>query len=36
MFRHHEAPAFEARPLVNVANPQAGDFYLATLKFLTV
>ena len=36
MFRHHTAPAFEARPLVSVANPQAGDFYLATLKLMTV
>ena len=36
MFRHHEAPAFDARPLVSLANPQAGDFYLATLKFMTV
>jgi len=36
MFRHHDAPAFEARPLVSVANPQAGDFYLATLKLMTV
>ena len=36
MFRHQDAPAFEARPLVSVANPQAGDFYLATLKLMTV
>ena len=36
MFRHHEAPAFDARPLVPVANPQPGDFYLATLKLMTV
>ncbi len=36
MFRHHDAPAFEARPLVSVANPQAGDFYLATIKLMTV
>lgn len=36
MFRHHEAPAFEARPLVALANPQPGDFYLATLKLMTV
>ena len=36
MFRHQDAPAFEARPLVPVANPQAGDFYLATLKLMTV
>ena len=36
MFRHHDAPAFEAKPLVAVANPQAGDFYLATIKLMTV
>ena len=36
MFRHQDAPAFEARPLVSVANPQAGDFYLATIKLMTV
>lgn len=36
MFRHHEPPAFEARPLVPVANPQAGDFYLVILKLMTV
>ncbi|MEO1752010.1 hypothetical protein [Thiofaba sp. EF100] len=36
MFRHHDAPAFEARPLVPVATPKPGDFYLATLKLMTV
>ena len=36
LFRHQEPPAFEARPLVNFANPQPGDFYLATLKLMTV
>jgi hypothetical protein len=36
MFRHQDPPAFEAKPLVSLANPQAGDFYLATLKFMTV
>jgi len=36
MFRHHDAPAFEATPLVNLATPQASDFYLATLKFMTL
>lgn len=36
MFRHHEPPAFEAKPLVALANPQPGDFYLATLKLMTV
>ncbi len=36
MFRHHEPPAFDARPLINVANPQADDRYLVTLKLMTV
>ncbi|MDP2431969.1 MAG: hypothetical protein Q8O33_08045 [Pseudomonadota bacterium] len=36
LFRHHEPPAFEAKPLFNLANPQPGDFYLATLKLMTV
>lgn len=36
MFRHHDAPAFEAKPVVPLANPQPGDFYLATLKLMTV
>jgi hypothetical protein len=36
MFRHQEPPAFEAKPLFNLANPQPGDFYLATLKLMTV
>lgn len=36
MFCHQDAPAFEAKPLVPVANPQAGDFYLATIKLMTV
>ncbi len=36
LFRHHEPPAFEAKPLVSLANPQPGDFYLATLKLMTL
>jgi len=36
LFRHQEPPAFEAKPLFNLANPQPGDFYLATLKLMTV
>ncbi len=36
MFRHHEPPAFDAKPLVALAHPQPGDFYLATLKLMTV
>jgi hypothetical protein len=36
MFRHQDAPAFEAKPVIPLANPQAGDFYLATLKLMTV
>ncbi len=36
LFRHHEPPAFEAKPLVALAYPNPGDFYLATLKLMTV
>lgn len=36
MFRHHEPPAFDARPLINRATPLPGDFYIATLKLMTV
>lgn len=36
MFRHHDAPAFDAKPLVSLANPQPGDFYLATIKLMTI
>lgn len=36
MFRHQDPPAFEARPLLALALPQAGDFHLATLKLMTV
>lgn len=36
MFRHQDAPAFDAKPLMPVANPQAGDFYLATLKLMAI
>ncbi len=35
MFRHHDAPAFDAKPLVNIATPEPGDYYLATLKLMT-
>lgn len=36
MFAHHEPPALEAVPLWPISNPQAGDFYLATIKLITV
>ena len=36
LFRHQDAPAFEAKPLVNLAEPRSSDFYLATLKLMTV
>ena len=36
LFAHHTPPAFEATPLIPVATPRAGDFYLATLKLITV
>lgn len=36
MFRHDEAPAFEATPIWPFATPQAGDYYIARLKLMTV
>ncbi|PPD34030.1 MAG: hypothetical protein CTY19_05865 [Methylomonas sp.] len=36
MFRHHEPPAFEAKPLIARLTQDAGDYYLATLKLMTV
>ena len=36
MFRHHDVPAFDAKPLVSIATPEPGDYYLATLKLMTV
>ena len=36
MFRHQDPPAFEARPLVARATPAPGDFYLATVKLMTL
>lgn len=36
MFRHHDVPAFDAKPLVSLATPAPGDYYLATLKLMTV
>ena len=36
MFRHHDAPAFDATPLIARANPAPGDFYLGTLKLMTL
>lgn len=36
MFRHHDVPAFDAKPLVSIATPAPGDYYLATLKLMTV
>ncbi len=36
MFRYHQAPAFEATPLIPRVNPAPGDFYLGTLKLMTL
>jgi len=36
MFRHHEPPAFSASGLWPYANPQAGDYYRAVIKLMTV
>lgn len=34
VWRHHEAPAIDARPLWPYADVQPGDYYTATLKFM--
>lgn len=34
MFRHQDAPAFEAAPLIPRPNPASTDWYLATLKLM--
>lgn len=36
MFRHEDAPAFEATPLVKRLNPADDDWFLVTLKLMTV
>jgi hypothetical protein len=36
MFRHHEAPAFNATPLIKRLAPDAGDWFLITMKLITV
>ena len=36
MFRHEDAPAFEATPLIPRTNQEAGDFFLVSMKLITV
>jgi len=36
MFRHWDAPVIEAESIKNVANPEDTDYYMATLKLVTV
>lgn len=36
IFRHHDAPAIEARPVVHWSDVQSDDWYLVTLKFTEV
>jgi hypothetical protein len=36
MFRHHQPPALEARPLWPYDQPRATDFFLVTLKLITI
>jgi hypothetical protein len=36
MFRHDDAPALEARPLIHLAYPAAGHWYAVTIKLMTV
>ncbi|MDP2262681.1 MAG: hypothetical protein Q8K24_05930 [Hydrogenophaga sp.] len=36
MFRHHDGAALEADPVAHYSDAGADDFYLVTLKFMTV
>lgn len=36
IFRNHDKPAVDAKPVVHFSDAQAGDYYLVTLKFLTI
>lgn len=36
MFRHNEAPAFKATPVLHVASPSGGTYYTVSIKLLTV
>jgi hypothetical protein len=36
VFRHHEAPAFNARPLIARVIPDSDDWFLATVRLMTV
>lgn len=35
-FNHSDGAAIEAEPLWPLATPQSGDYYIATVKFITV
>lgn len=34
IFRHHEAPAFEASPIVHFSDVASGDFYRITVRLM--
>ncbi len=36
IFRHQEPPAFEAEALIPLASPTDNDYYLVTIKLMTV
>lgn len=36
VFRHHEAPAVNLRPLITRAVPLAGDYFVGEIKLMTV
>lgn len=36
IFRHQEAPAFDAAPLVPRVMPEVDDYYRATIKLITI
>src|SRR5574337_37607 len=36
MFRHHDAPALEAQPIVDYLDPDNADWYAVTLKLMEI
>lgn len=35
VFRHHEAPALDLTPLIARTTPDAGDYFIGTIKLMT-
>ena len=36
VFRHDMPPAFKADPVINVSDPQSGDYYMVKINLMTV